>query len=98
MTPLQKAVMRALAILQDGLRDAQHEKSERVSQFLRGETVEQDGEKTVVAVLRQKFIEWLPREERAAWTRKRFCRELRKHLAVKVGVGNRLTALDTKLK
>jgi hypothetical protein len=90
--------MRAVAVLEDGLRDAQHEKSERVSQFLRGETVEQDGENTVVAVLRQKFIEWLPREERAAWTRKKFCAELRKHRAIKVGVGNKLVALDTKLK
>jgi hypothetical protein len=90
--------MRAVAILQDGLRDAQDENTERVAQFLKAETVESPHCKTVVAILRQRFITWLPAEERAAWSRKKFCRELRKHRAVKVGVANKLVALDVRLK
>jgi len=113
MTRLQKIVARVLAILKgetsepaaqavallnEGLRDAREEKSKRVAEFLESETVEAPGESTVVAVLRIRFLNWLPREERAAWTSKRFCRELRKQKALRHGTCNKLECLDTLLR
>ena len=80
------------------LRDAKNEKSERVAEFLESETVEATGQSTVVALLRTRFVNWLPREERDAWTRKKFCDQLRKCKAVKKGAANKLVALDTLLK
>ncbi len=113
MTRLQKIVARVLAILKgetsepaaqavallnEGLRDAREEKSKRVAEFLESETVEAPGESTVVSVLRVRFLYWLPREERAAWTRKKFCAQLRKHKALREGTANRLECLDTLLR
>ena len=98
MTRLQKVVLRAIAILQSGMQDASDEKPERVLEFLNSNTVEREGEKTVVAVLRRKFIAWLPAEEREAWSPKKFAAALREHRAVKVYLGNKLVAVDTKLK
>jgi hypothetical protein len=98
MTPLQKLVSRAVAILQEGLRDAQEEKRDRVREFLQSETEESEGQKTVVVDLRRRFFKWLPCEERAAWTRKKFCSALREHKALKEGTANKLYALDTTLK
>jgi hypothetical protein len=88
----------AVALLNAGLRDGLKEKTERVAEFLESETVEAPGENTVVSVLRVRFLYWLPREERVAWTRKKFCAELRKHKALRIGTGNCLRALDTLLK
>ena len=113
MTKLQKICSRVLAILKveksepavravvmihEGLRDAREEKSERVAEFLESETVEAPGQGTPASVLRIRFLAWLPREERAAWTRRKFCAELRKCKAVRNGTNNQVTALDTLLK
>jgi hypothetical protein len=113
MTNLQKLVYRALAILKTeksepveravallnvGLRESKVEKAERVAEFIAAETVEAPGQSTIVSVLRNRFMLWIPREERAAWNRKKFNAEFRKHRVLKEKANNKLHALDTLLR
>lgn len=62
---------------------------ERVQEFLRSQAETCD-QKVPAQFVWQRFVKWLPEDERDAWNRVRLYRELRKSLKIKNGTANKL--------